>query len=223
VLSILHLDGYKIGGPTVLGRDTNEDVRDLLQGNGYEVRFVEGDDPPRVHQAFAAALDACYERIRSIQHEARQRGVFQRPRWPAIVLRTPKGWTGPKVVGGLPVEGTFRAHQVPLADARNNPVQFEQLDEWLRGYRPEDLFDAEGRLAADVADLNPSGDRRMSANPHANGGKLLVDLDIPDFRDYAIEFQQAGAERHESTPQLGKMLRFRAVRVDPSLDRLVHH
>jgi xylulose-5-phosphate/fructose-6-phosphate phosphoketolase len=207
VLPILHLNGYKISGPTVLGRDSNEDIRDLLQGNGYEVHFVAGDDPPGVHEAFAATLDSCYERIRAIQEEARRSGVNERPRWPAIVLRTPKGWTGPKVVNGLPVEGTFRSHQVPMSAAKTNPVQFTQLDEWLRSYRPEELFDADGKLVADLAALNPRGDRRMSANPHANGGNVLKELDIPNYRDYALEFEQPASELHESTRQLGKMLR----------------
>jgi xylulose-5-phosphate/fructose-6-phosphate phosphoketolase len=207
VLPILHLNGYKISGPTVLGRDSDEDVRSLLQGNGYEVHFVEGDDPSRVHQAFAATLDKCYEHIRTIQQDARRHGVFERPRWPAIVLRTPKGWTGPKVVNGLPVEGTFRSHQVPLAAARTDPTQFAQLDEWMRGYRPELLFDAGGRLVAEIASLSPSGDRRMSANPHANGGKILKELDIPDFREYAIEVSRPASELHESTRQFGKMMR----------------
>jgi xylulose-5-phosphate/fructose-6-phosphate phosphoketolase len=207
VLPILQLNGYKISGPTVLGRDSDDDIRDLLQGNGYEVHFVAGDDPEHVHQTFAATLDRCYERIRAIQHAARQNGVSQRPRWPAIVLRTPKGWTGPKVVGGLPVEGTFRAHQVPMANAKNDPEQFAQLDGWLRSYRPGELFDANGKLVSDVAELSPKGNRRMSANPHANGGKILKDLDIPDFRDYAIDFEHPATEHHESTRQLGKMLR----------------
>ncbi len=207
VLPILHLNGYKISGPTVLGRDSDDDVRDLLQGNGYEVHFVEGDDPARVHQAFAATLDRCYERIRGIQQAARQNGVATRPRWPAIVLRTPKGWTGPKVVNELPVEGTFRAHQVPMANAKNNQDQFVLLDEWLRSYRPDELFDSSGKLVSEVAELSPAGDKRMSANPHANGGKLLIDLDIPDFRDYAIDFERGASELHESTRQLGKMLR----------------
>jgi xylulose-5-phosphate/fructose-6-phosphate phosphoketolase len=214
VLPILHLNGYKISGPTVLGRDSNEDVEALLRGNGYEVHFVEGDDPERVHQAFAATLDRCYERIREIQREAREHGVFGRPRWPAIVLRTPKGWTGPKVVDGQPTEGTFRSHQVPLAGVRDNPEHLAQLEDWLRSYRPDELFDADGRFVADLAALAPSGDRRMSANPHANGGKLLADLDVPDFRDYAIKFDQPGSERHESTRQLGKMLRDIYVRND---------
>jgi xylulose-5-phosphate/fructose-6-phosphate phosphoketolase len=207
VLPILHLNGYKISGPTVLGRDSDDDVGALLRGNGYEVHFVEGDDPGRVHQAFAVALGRCHERIRAIQAEAREHGVSGRPRWPAIVMRTPKGWTGPKVVGGLPAEGTFRSHQVPLAHVREDPEQFAQLEEWLRGYRPDELFDAEGRLMPDLAALAPSGDRRMSANLHANGGKLLVDLDIPDFRDYALKVEHPGSEFHESTRQLGKMLR----------------
>ena len=207
VLPILHLNGYKISGPTVLGRDSDDDVRALLRGNGYDVNFVEGDDPERVHQSFAATLDHCYERIRAIQQEARQHGVRERPRWPAIVMRTPKGWTGPKVVDAQPAEGTFRSHQVPLAHVRTDPKQFAQLENWLRSYRPDELYDAEGKLVADLAVLAPSGDRRMSANPHANGGKLLVDLDIPDFRDYALRVEQPGGESHESTRQLGKMLR----------------
>jgi len=207
VLPILHLNGYKISGPTVLGRDSDADVRALLQGNGYEVHFVEGDDPPPMFQAFAATLDRCYERIRAIQHDARQHGVPERPRWPAIVLRTPKGWTGPAVVGGQPVEGTFRAHQVPLADTRSDPQQLEQLGDWLRSYDPGALFDSQGKLVPVVAALAPQGDRRMSANPHANGGKLLVDLDIPNFRDYAVEVERPATVRRESTREFGKMLR----------------
>jgi xylulose-5-phosphate/fructose-6-phosphate phosphoketolase len=207
VLPILHLNGYKISGPTVLGRTPDDDVEALLRGNGYEVNFVVGDDPGRVQQAFAATLDRCYDRIRAIQREAREHGVFERPRWPAIVLRTPKGWTGPKVVDGHPAEGTFRSHQVPLADVRGNPEHLAQLEEWLRSYRPDELFDAEGKLVPELTALAPAGNRRMSANPHANGGKLLVDLDIPDFRDYAVEVARPGSEWHESTRQLGKMLR----------------
>jgi xylulose-5-phosphate/fructose-6-phosphate phosphoketolase len=207
VLPILHLNGYKISGPTTLGRDSDDDVASLLRGNGYEVHFVEGDDPQRVHQTLAATLDRCYERIRAIQNEAREQGISQRPRWPAIVLRTPKGWTGPKVVDDLPVEGAFRAHQVPLANVRQDPDQLAHLEEWMRSYRPDNLFDAGGRFVADLAALAPSGDRRMSANPHTNGGKLLVDLDIPDFRDYALAVERPGADRGESTRQFGKMLR----------------
>jgi xylulose-5-phosphate/fructose-6-phosphate phosphoketolase len=207
VLPILHLNGYKISGPTTLGRDSDDDVASLLRGNGYEVHFVEGDDPQRVHQSLAATLDRCYERIRAIQKEAREHGISGRPRWPAIVLRTPKGWTGPKVVDDQPVEGTFRAHQVPLANVRQDPDQLAQLEEWMRSYRPDELFDAEGKFVADLATLAPSGNRRMSANLHANGGKLLVDLDVPDFRDYAFAVERPGADRGESTRQFGKMLR----------------
>jgi xylulose-5-phosphate/fructose-6-phosphate phosphoketolase len=212
VLPILHLNGYKISGPTVLGRDTDEDVRALLHGSGYEVHFVAGDDPPYVHQAFASALDRCYERIRAIQQDARQHGVFERPRWPAIVLRTPKGWTGPKVVHNLPVEGTFRSHQVPMADSKIDAEDFVKLEDWLRSYRPDELFDANGKLVHGVAELAPTGDRRISANPHANGGKLLRELDIPDFRDYAVDFALPATEKHESTRQFGKLMRDMYVR-----------
>jgi xylulose-5-phosphate/fructose-6-phosphate phosphoketolase len=207
VLPILHLNGYKISGPTVLGRDSDDDIRAFLQGNGYEAHFVEGDDPPWVHQAFAVTLDRCYDRIRAIQREARGSGRAERPYWPAIVLRTPKGWTGPKEVAGQPVEGTFRAHQVPLANTHNDPAELARLEAWLRSYEPDALFDADGGLAADLAALAPRGDRRMSANPHANGGTLLKDLDLPDFRDYAVKVERPAVVRHESTRQLGKLLR----------------
>jgi xylulose-5-phosphate/fructose-6-phosphate phosphoketolase len=207
VLPVLHLNGYKISGPAVLGRDSDEDIRAFLQGNGYEAYFVEGDNPARVHQAFATTLDWCYDRIRSIQHEARAYGVAERPKWPAIVLRTPKGWTGPKQVDGHPVEGTFRSHQVPMADTRNNPSQLAQLDAWMRSYEPEGLFDVDGKLIAELAALAPKGTRRMSANPHANGGTVLVDLEIPDFRGYAVEVERPATVRRESTRQLGMLLR----------------
>ena len=207
VLPILHLNGYKISGPSVIARDSDDDLRAFLQGNGYETHFVEGDDPPSVHQALAATLDGCYARIRAIQQEAREHGVAERPRWPAIVLRTPKGWTGPKVVDGHPVEGTFRAHQVPMADVRGNPAQLEQLEAWMRSYGPEALFDDAGGLVPELAALAPKGDRRMSASLHANGGRLLVDLDLPDFRDYAVEVEKPAVVRRESTRELGNMLR----------------
>jgi xylulose-5-phosphate/fructose-6-phosphate phosphoketolase len=209
VLPVLHLNGYKISGPTVLGRASDEDVASLLRGQGYDACFVEGDDPPVVHQDLAAALDTCYARIRAIQDAARGGGppAPEAPRWPVIVLRTPKGWTGPKVVDGLPVEGTFRAHQVPLADVIDNPAHLAQLEAWMRSYRPEELFDAGGRLVPELAALPPAGDRRMSANPHANGGRLLVDLDLPPYRDYAIPVERPAVERHESTRKLGELMR----------------
>ncbi|HEX8221574.1 MAG TPA: phosphoketolase family protein [Chloroflexia bacterium] len=207
VLPILHLNGYKIANPTVLGRSSDEDVRSLLEGFGYEVHFVEGDDAPRVHQQFAATLDTCYARIREIQQDARTNGFSGRPRWPVIVLRTPKGWTGPKEIDGLPVEGTFRSHQVPLHEVKKKPGELVGLEEWLRAYRPDEAFDEHGRLVPELRELAPEGIRRMGANPHANGGKLLVDLNLPDFRDYAIPVESPASERHESTRQLGRMMR----------------
>jgi xylulose-5-phosphate/fructose-6-phosphate phosphoketolase len=207
VLPILHLNGYKIAGPTVLGRNADEDITRLLTGHGYDVQFVAGDDPTAVHRDFAATLDRCWAKIRSIQDDARARGTLARPRWPAIVLRTPKGWTGPKFVDGVPVEGTFRAHQVPLATVRQNPAHLAMLEAWMRSYRPEELFDERGALVPELAALAPRGDRRMGANPHANGGKLLVDLALPDYADYAIPVERPATERHESTRQLGKLLR----------------
>ncbi len=207
VLPILHLNGYKIATPTVLGRDGDDDVRAVIEGNGYEVHFVAGDDPIQMHQAFAATLDICYAKIRRIQQDARTNGFTGRPRWPAIVLRSPKGWTGPKELHGVPIEGTFRAHQVPLTDVRSDPEQLKMLEDWMHGYRPDELFDVNGKLIPELAALAPEGDRRMGANPHANGGKVLVDLAMPDFRDYAIPVTEPATERHESTRQLGKMLR----------------
>jgi xylulose-5-phosphate/fructose-6-phosphate phosphoketolase len=207
VLPILHLNGYKISGPTVLGRDSDDHIHAFLRGNGYEAHFVEGDDPVRVHQRFAATLDSCYTRIRAIQREARDHGIVDRPEWPAIVLRTPKGWTGPREVDGHPVEGTFRAHQVPLSDTRARPDRLRALEAWMRSYEPEALFDADGRLFPELAALAPRGDRRMSANPHANGGRVLVDLDLPDFRDYAVAVERPAVTRRESTRELGKLLR----------------
>jgi xylulose-5-phosphate/fructose-6-phosphate phosphoketolase len=207
VLPILHLNGYKISGPTVLGRERDENVRALIEGHGYEAYFVEGDEPEAMHQAFAATLDACFARIRHIQDEARMRGGAGRPRWPAIVLRSPKGWTGPDIVDGLPVSGTFRAHQVPLTDVRTNSDHLQMLEEWLRSYHPEELFDHDGRLQRELAELAPTGGRRMGANLHANGGRLLAALDLPDYAEYAIAVERPGAERHESTRQLGQFVR----------------
>jgi xylulose-5-phosphate/fructose-6-phosphate phosphoketolase len=207
VLPILHLNGYKIAGPTVLGRATEREIRQLIEGHGYEVFFVEGDDPERVQHTLAAALDTCYARIREIQAQARQHGCTERPRWPALVLRTPKGWTGPRVVDGRPVEGTFRAHQVPLAGVRDNPAHLQMLEAWMRSYRPEELFDQDGRFIPELAALAPQGHRRMGANPHANGGLKPAALDLPPFRDYALPVTRPATERHESTRQLGRFMR----------------
>jgi xylulose-5-phosphate/fructose-6-phosphate phosphoketolase len=207
VLPILHLNGYKIAGPTVLGRSSDEAVRSLLEGHGYEVHFVGGDQPLRVHQQLASTLDACVASIRAIQDAARKHGARGKQRWPAIVLRTPKGWTGPKVVDGHPVEGTFRAHQVPLASVRKDPVQLAALEAWMKSYEPSSLFDARGRLLPALRALAPRGARRMGANPHANGGKLTIPLDLPDLGAYAIPVPAHGAALHESTRPFGAMLR----------------
>ncbi len=208
VLPILHLNGYKIGGPTVFGRAHDEDLRHMIEGHGYEVHFVEGSDPRYVHQLFAATLEHCYECIRAIQERARGGGRRDdHARWPAIVLRTPKGWTGPKEWDGVPIEGTFRAHQVPLTDVRTNAAQLRALEDWMRSYQPEKVFDQNGRLIAELAELAPVGDRRMGANPHANGGRILREMDIPDFRKYALEVKKPATEHRESTRQLGAMLR----------------
>jgi xylulose-5-phosphate/fructose-6-phosphate phosphoketolase len=207
VLPILHLNGYKIANPTVLGRASDDEVRKLLEGHGYAVHFVEGDHPPAVHQAFAATLDRCHAEIFAIQRAAREGGLSGRPRWPAIVLRTPKGWTGPSELHGLPVEGTFRSHQVPLPGARTDPEQLAMLEAWMRGYRPEELFDETGRPVPELAALAPGGDDRMGANPHANGGRVLRELDVPDFRGYALTVDRPATERSESTRKLGELLR----------------
>ena len=207
VLPVLHLNGYKIAGPTVLGRSSNAEITSLLRGQGYDTHFVTGDDPMAVHEQFAAALATCYARIRSIQDEARRSRASGRPQWPAIVLRTPKGWTGPEVVDGKQVEGTFRSHQVPLAKVRHDAEQLRELEAWMKSYRPEELFDAAGRLRSRLAELAPKGDRRLGSNPHANGGRLRVELDLPDFEDYALPVLRPSQERRESTRQLGKLLR----------------
>jgi xylulose-5-phosphate/fructose-6-phosphate phosphoketolase len=206
VLPILHLNGYKIANPTVLARIGEDELLALFEGYGYRPRIVAGDEPEAVHQALAAALDEVADELAEI------RGSAARPRWPMIVLRTPKGWTGPKEVDGLPVEGTWRAHQVPLADVRRRPDRIEQLEAWLRSYRPEELFDDRGALAAELADLPPRGQRRMSANPHANGGILLRELALPDFRGYAVTVERPGATVAEATRVLGQLLRDVAAR-----------
>jgi len=207
VLPILHLNGYKIAGPTVLGREEDDRIHQLLSGHGYDVHFVAGDDPMQMHEAMASTLDTCYAKIRFYQEEARQHGFTKRPAWPVIVLRSPKGWTGPKEVDGRLVEGTFLSHQVPLANVKTNPAHLELLEEWMRSYHPEEVFDECGRLIPELAALAPLDDRRMGANPHANGGELLVDLNLPPFTAYALEVTRPATERHESTRQLGKLLR----------------
>jgi len=219
VLPVLHLNGYKIAGPTVLGRASDEAIRSLLSGHGYEVMFVSGDEPMQVHRALASALDTCVERIRSIQHAARTGGARGAPRWPLVVLRTPKGWTGPKVVDGLPVEGTFRAHQVPLAAVRTKPEQLAALEHWMRSYRPEELFDTSGRLLAPLRALAPVGARRMGSNPHANGGGTHTLLEVPDLAPYALEVAKPGVVRAESTRALGALLRD-VYRANPTTFRL---
>lgn len=207
VLPILHLNGYKISGPTVLGRTSDEEVREWLNGQGYEVFFVEGDDPREVHALMATTLDECYAKIRAFQQEARQHGFSKRPRWPVIVMRTPKGWTGPKMVDGVPIEGTFRSHQVPLANVKDNPAHLKMLEEWLLSYQPHELFDHEGQLVQSLRELAPKGELRMGANLHANGGKLLVELDLPNYADYAVKVVEPGTKLVESTRQLGKLMR----------------
>jgi xylulose-5-phosphate/fructose-6-phosphate phosphoketolase len=206
VLPILHLNGYKIAGPTVLARIPREELDALFRGCGYAPYYVEGSDPMKMHRLMAAALDAALADIRRIQRDARARGFKRRPRWPMIVLRSPKGWTGPKVVDGKPVEGTFRAHQVPLGEM-GRPGHLRILERWMKSYRPELLFDAGGRLRADLAESAPKGERRMSANPHANGGLLLRDLRLPDFRDYAVDVRRPGAADGEATRIQGRYLR----------------
>jgi xylulose-5-phosphate/fructose-6-phosphate phosphoketolase len=214
VLPILHLNGYKIANPTVLARIPEAELRSLLEGYGYAPRFVEGDDPAAVHRSMAEALDGVLDEIAAIQHRARADGVIDRPRWPMIVLRTPKGWTGPKQVDGVAVEGTFRSHQVPLTGFAAHPDHLGLLEEWMRSYRPDELFTPEGRPVADILALAPRGERRMSASPHANGGLLLRDLHLPDFREYAVAVERPGTTSSEATRVLGRLLRD-VVRANP--------
>ncbi len=207
VLPILHLNGYKIANPTVLARIPEGELEDLLTGCGWEPFLVAGDDPALVHQELAATLDHVLGEIRAIQERARIGGERERPRWPMIVLRTPKGWTGPKIVDGLQVEGTWRAHQVPLAEVREKPEHLAQLDAWMRSYGYDELFDADGRPRAEIVDWLPTGERRMGSNPHANGGLLTRDLRLPDVRDHAVAIDGPGAQLAESTRMLGGYLR----------------
>ena len=210
VLPILHLNGYKIANPTVLARIPSDELVSLLEGYGHRPILVEGDDPAGMHQKMAAALDDAMADIRAIQARARGTGAGEgvdRPRWPAIVLRSPKGWTGPETVDGQQVEGTWRSHQVPFGEVRTNQGHRELLEEWLRSYRPDELFDADGTLRAELASLPPAGSRRMSANPQANGGLLLRDLDLPDFRDYAVPVERPGTTQSEPTRVMGAFVR----------------
>ncbi|BAY59435.1 putative phosphoketolase (plasmid) [Leptolyngbya boryana NIES-2135] len=207
VLPILHLNGYKIANPTILARLDQEELEALFVGYGYKPYFVEGDDPETVHQLLAGTLDTIVAEIKTIQQDARINGFSKRPRHPMLILRTPKGWTGPKIVDGIPVENTFRSHQVPLAELASQPEHLKLLEDWLRSYQPEKLFDQTGKLIEELAELAPQGDRRMGANPHANGGLLLKDLKLPNFRDYAVEVPNPGTTTAESTRIMGQFLR----------------
>jgi len=207
VLPILHLNGYKISGPTVMARTSDEELASFYKGLGYIPYFVEGDEPEKVHQLLAGALDRCYARIRETQKEARTNKEFARQSWPMIVLRTPKGWTCPKEVDGIPVEGTFRAHQVPLSTVCENPEHLKLLEAWMRKYRPDELFDKEGRLIEELAALAPDGSRRMGANPHVNGGRVLKTLDLPDFAQYALSIPGPGQVVAEAPRKLGEYVR----------------
>ena len=207
VLPVLHLNGYKIANPTILSRISHEELEALFKGYGYKPYFVEGSDPALMHQKMAAILETAISEIKAIQAEARSTGIAKRPLWPMIVLRSPKGWTGPTEVNGHKVEGFWRSHQVPMADVTTNPTHLKLLEDWMRSYKPEELFDANGRLIPELKDLAPKGTKRMSASPHANGGVLRKDLRLPDFRDYGVPVEYPGKSEVENTNPLGKFLR----------------
>src|SRR5512142_829102 len=206
VLPVLNLNGYKINNPTLLSRITHEELDALLRGYGWSPCFVEGSDPASMHQAMAATLDHCFGQIRAAQKAARQGGQVSRPRWPMIVLRSPKGWTAPREVDGHHLEGFWRAHQVPIADVKSNPAHLALLEQWMKSYRPEELFDARGAPATPLRELTPRGARRMGANPHANGGLLKRPLRLPDFADFAVKVEAPAQTRHENTRPLGQLL-----------------
>ena len=207
VLPILHLNGYKIANPTVLARISHEELDHLMRGYGYNPYYVEGHDPQEMHQLMAATMDQVTQEIQHIQSNARQDQDSTRPLWPMIVLRTPKGWTCPKEVDGLPVEDSWRSHQVPLGQMHENPDHLKLLEQWMQSYKPEQLFDESGCLRTEIADLAPRGERRMGANLHANGGVLLKSLRLPDFRDYAVEVSYPGSVTAEATRVQGKFIR----------------
>ena len=207
VLPILHLNGYKISEPTVLDRIPKKELKELFRGYGYRPYFVEGSDPKKVHQAMASVLDTVLDEIKTIQTNARKKGFKNRPIWPMIILRTPKGWTCPKIVDGLKVEGSFRSHQVPITKFEENPKNIKILEDWMKSYKPEELFDEKGRLVKELKELSPKGKKRMGATPYANGGLLLKELKIPDFKKYAIEVKKPGNQRAEATRILGSFLR----------------
>ena len=207
VLPILHLNGYKIAGPTVLARISHVELDQLFRGYGYKPYFVEGDDPDKLHQLLASTLDTIVAEIKDIQTKARKNGFNERPKWPMIIFRTLKGWTCPKVVDGLPIEGTFRAHQVPITDFVKKPEHLKILEQWMKSYKAKELFDKSGRLIPELAELAPKGERRMGANPHANGGLLLKKLKMPDFRDYALKVSNPGVVEGEATRVQGKFIR----------------
>jgi xylulose-5-phosphate/fructose-6-phosphate phosphoketolase len=220
VLPILHLNGYKIANPTILSRISREELENLFIGYGYKPYFVEGSEPTAMHQRMAQTLDMVVEEIKSIQTEARSTGEAERPQWPMIILRTPKGWTGPKEVDGLKTEGTWRSHQVPLANLAQKPEHVKILEEWMKSYRPESLFDKNGKLFPEIAELAPKGNRRMGANPHANGGLLMRDLRLPDFRDYAVDVPKPGQVDAEATKVLGEFLRD-IIKINPDNFRIM--
>ena len=207
VLPILNLNGYKINNPTIPARISHEELENLFKGYGWTPHFVEGDDPMKVHQQLATTMEACVLEIRRVQAQARETGKFERPRWPMIVLRTPKGWTGPKEVDGHKVEGFWRAHQVPLSGLHGNPAHMKLLEDWLRSYKPDELFDENGRLIEELRELAPKGARRMGSNPHANGGVLRKALRLPDFRNYAAKVKEPGQMSAENTKPLGEFMR----------------
>lgn len=207
VLPILHLNGYKIAGPTVLARIPHDELESLFRGYGYTPYFVEGDDPEAMHQRMAAILDIVVAEIQAIQRDARENGFSERPRWPMIILRSPKGWTGPESVDGKQIEDTFRAHQVPVTNFIKDPKHLQILEQWMKSYRPEELFDESGKLISELAELAPKGQKRMGANPHTNGGMLMRDLRLPDFRDYAVKVPHPGEVKAEATRAQGEFIR----------------